>query len=170
MGSLPADCMSSLEQIRQQAAGSSVERCAPHCHRRDDWEESSITAFVDPFREGDEQLMTAVLRHWGTSGPLSWAADSGSRRDSDCVIRTEAKRRVFWKRGGRGGGVGVRATKCAMTDVSFSDCCCLVQLRAVGLGGEPLWLDCIALPPHCAGAREGEGKQEIYVLLWHMLL
>lgn len=44
----------------------------------------------------------------------------------------------------------------------FSDCCFLVQQHTVGLGRE---LDCVPLPPQYTGAKEGEGKQEIYVLL-----
>ncbi|TNN75803.1 hypothetical protein EYF80_013950 [Liparis tanakae] len=57
--------LSPKPQIRQQAAGPSVERRAPFCHRRDGGEESSIIAFVMPFRKGDERLMTAFAGAWG---------------------------------------------------------------------------------------------------------
>lgn len=60
MGYFQADCMSSLEQIRQQAAGSLVKEHAPFYHRRNEWEESSITTFVKALSQGDEQLMTAL--------------------------------------------------------------------------------------------------------------
>lgn len=172
MGSFLADCMSSLEQIRQQAAGSLVEQHAPFCHRRDDWEESSITAFVKALSQGgwaaNDCFAKAGDRALGYIWAFSWGAgrDLGTGHERDCAIRMMAKCKVFWNRG----DTRKKLTKCVMTDVSFSDCCFLAQRHTVGLGGDLLRLDCVPLPPHWAGAMEGEGKQEIYVLLWHTLL
>lgn len=125
MGSLLADCMSSLEQIRQQAAGSLVEPHAPFCHRRDKWEESSITAFVKALSQGDEPLMTALLKlrmeHWGKSG-LSpeqqievWGLDT--------VLIVGLERGLNAKRFKTGGAHGEKEkkklTKCVMNDEVF---------------------------------------------------
>lgn len=172
MGSFLADCMSSLEQIRQQAAGSLVEQHAPFCHRRDEWEESSITAFVKALSQGDEQLMTALLKlgmeHWGKSG-LSpevqteiWGPDTVLNVWLERWLNAKCFETGYtWKK------KSWQSVWWMMRSSRFSDCCFLVQQHTVVLGRE---LDCVPLPPHYTGAKEGEGKQEIYVLLWHTLL
>ena len=158
MGSFLADCMSSLEQIRQQAAGSSVEQHAPSCHRRDDWEESSITAFVKALSQGDERLMTALLKlgmeHWGLCGPSPEVQTEIWGLEAILIARLE-RRKVFLRQEETPGKKKKKKlTKCVMSDevfwVSFSHCCFLVRQHAVRVS----WIVFLS-PPHCAGAREG---------------
>lgn len=155
MGFFLADCMSSLEQIRQPAAGSLVEQHAPFCHRRDEWEESSITAFVKALSQGDEQLITALLKlgmeHWvNLAALLRYRLRFGDwTLDFHCVIATAVKFSVFWNRGCTWKN---KLTKCATYNEVFKFYWLLLSCVAAYSSVRQ------RVPPHCAGAREGEGK------------
>lgn len=124
MGSFLADCMSSLEQIRQQAAGSLVEQHATFCHRRDEWEESSITAFVKALSQGDERLMTALLKlgmeHWGKSGLSSEVQTEIWGLDTVLIVWLEQWLNAkCFETGGTHGKKKKKLTKCVMNDEVF---------------------------------------------------
>lgn len=63
MGSFLTDCASSVEQIRQRAAGSLVEQHAHFCHRGEEEGSHPSLLFVKALSHRD-QLMTALLNLW----------------------------------------------------------------------------------------------------------
>lgn len=64
MGSILTDCMSSVEQIRQQAAGSLVEPHAHFCHRGEQEEGSHPSLLFVKALSHRDRLMTALLNLW----------------------------------------------------------------------------------------------------------